>query len=77
MAAGLPRAAVHSQLASAVGVVVHLGRDPAGSRRVAEIAVLVREPGGSVTAVPAVTFAADGSSRERAGADELARRLAR
>ena len=56
---------------------MHLGRDPAGSRRVAEIAVLVREPGGSVTAVPAVTFAADGSSRERAGADELARRLAR
>ena len=77
MAAGMPQAAVHSQLASAVGAVVHLGRDPAGLRRVAEIAVLVREPGGSVTAVPAVTFSADGGSRERSGADELARRLAR
>ncbi len=77
MAAGMPQAAVHSQLASAVGAVVHLGRDPAGTRRVAEIAVLVREPGGPVTAVPAMTFAADGCSQERSGADELARRLAR
>jgi pilus assembly protein CpaF len=43
---GLDRAALHSQLAAAVQVLLHVGRDPAGRRRLAEIAVLRREPGG-------------------------------
>ena len=46
MPAGLPRAAVHSQLAAAVDAVVHLARGPDGRRRVAEVAALRRTPGG-------------------------------
>src|SRR5204863_9187469 len=61
MAAGLPQAAVHSQLASAVEAVVQLARGPDGSRRVSEVAVLVRGADGRVEGVPAVTFAPDGS----------------
>jgi pilus assembly protein CpaF len=61
VAAGLSRDAVHSQLAAAIQVVVHLRRDLDGTRRVAEIATLVRQ-GGFVEAVPAVTFARDGSA---------------
>lgn len=37
---GLPRAALHSQLAAAVQVVIHVGRDRSGQRRLREIAVL-------------------------------------
>ncbi|BBZ11690.1 conjugal transfer protein [Mycobacterium branderi] len=37
---GLDRAALHSQLAAAVQVLVHVARDRAGRRRVSEIAVL-------------------------------------
>lgn len=62
-AAGLTREAVHSQIAAALDAVVHLVRDPGGGhRRVAEICLLEREPSGLVTAVPAVTFAPDGSA---------------
>ena len=46
--AGLGRAALHSQLAAALSVVVHLARDRAGQRRVAEIHVLERDGGGLV-----------------------------
>ena len=56
---------------------MHLGRDRDGTRRVAEIAVLRREPSGLVAAVPAVTFGADGSTREGEGAELLGRRLRR
>jgi pilus assembly protein CpaF len=41
-AAGLPRAAVHSQAAAALSVVVHVRRTP-GGRRVEELAVVHRE----------------------------------
>jgi pilus assembly protein CpaF len=37
---GLDRAALHSQLAAAVQVLLHVGRDRAGRRRLSEIAVL-------------------------------------
>ena len=37
---GLDRAALHSQLAAAVQVVLHVGRDRDGARRLSEIAVL-------------------------------------
>jgi len=75
MAAGLPREAAHSQLASALDVVVHLER--AGShRRVAEVAVLVRAADGLVAAVPAVTFGRDREITTHAAADRLADRLA-
>jgi pilus assembly protein CpaF len=77
MAAGLPQAAVHSQLASAVDAVIHVVRGARGLRRVAEIAVLDRAGSGLVEAVPAVTFDEDGSSHRHAGAGALARRLGR
>lgn len=48
-AAGLGRAAAHSQLASAIDVVLHLARGPEGTRRLAQVAVLNREADGLVT----------------------------
>jgi pilus assembly protein CpaF len=73
-AAGLPREAAHSQLAAAVDVVVHLARERTGRRRVAAVALLTRDAGGHVTAVPAAVF---GTGQLRPGplADDLDRRL--
>jgi pilus assembly protein CpaF len=60
-AAGLTRQAVHSQLAAALDVVIHLTRNrPDGRRRVSEICLLSRSSAGLVEAVPAVTFDPDG-----------------
>jgi pilus assembly protein CpaF len=50
---GLDRAALHSQLAAAVQVLVHVSRDRAGRRRLTEIAVLQRGPDDKVHAVAA------------------------
>ncbi|CCK61801.1 Conserved protein of unknown function [Mycobacterium canettii CIPT 140070010] len=47
---GLDRAALHSQLAAAVQVLLHVARDRGGRRRLAEIAVL-RQADGRVQAV--------------------------
>ena len=58
--AGLDRAALHSQLAAALSVVVHLVRDGAGRRRVAEIHVLRRGSDGLVGTVPALVRDAAG-----------------
>lgn len=75
-AAGLTRVAVHSQLAAALEIVVHLVRDqPAGRRRVAEVCLLRRGDDGLVGVVPAVRFDADGTVRHAAGAAALADRL--
>jgi len=63
VAAGLPREAVHSQLAASLDLVVHLGRSADGMRRVQQIAVLERGPGGIVECVPAVTAGTDGIER--------------
>lgn len=65
--AGLDRAALHSQLAAALSVVVHLVRDRSGLRRVAEVHVLERGPDGLVTTVPAALGGARGP-----GWDQLA-----
>jgi pilus assembly protein CpaF len=71
-AAGLSREAVHSQLAAALDVVVHLVRDPGGGRRrVAEICLLHRAPDGLVGVVPAVSFTATGEVVPSHGADAL------
>ncbi len=43
---GLSRAALHSQLAAAVQVVLHMTRASGGARRLAEIGVLQRDDGG-------------------------------
>jgi pilus assembly protein CpaF len=67
-ATGLGRAAVHSQVAAALAVVVHVRRGPAG-RRVSEIGV-VRRSEEQVTVVPG--WRADGGPAPAAGAlDEL------
>jgi pilus assembly protein CpaF len=66
---GLDRAALHSQLAAAVQVVLHVTRGPTG-RRLSEIALLQRDATGCVHAVP-VWHVDDGLQR---GA-ELLRRL--
>jgi pilus assembly protein CpaF len=58
--AGLDRAALHSQLAAALSVVVHLVRDGSGRRRVAEIHVLRRAADGLVGTVPALVRDARG-----------------
>ncbi|MCS0639266.1 TadA family conjugal transfer-associated ATPase [Streptomyces sp. LP05-1] len=64
-AAGLDRAALHSQLAAGLSVVVHLVRDPGGRRRVAEVHVLERGPDGLVRTLPALRWAPDGFRYER------------
>jgi pilus assembly protein CpaF len=77
MAGGLPQAAVHSQLASALDAVVHVARGPDGVRRVTELSVLVRGETGLVAAVPAVRFLPGGAAVEHPHAELLARRLDR
>ncbi|MEU6751463.1 TadA family conjugal transfer-associated ATPase [Spirillospora sp. NPDC046719] len=75
-AAGLSREAVHSQLAAALDIVVHLVREPGGGRRrVAEVCLLRRAANGLVGVLPAVTFTAAGETIAAAGADALAARL--
>ncbi|MGW2816510.1 TadA family conjugal transfer-associated ATPase [Streptomyces sp. NPDC001415] len=63
-AAGLDRAALHSQLAAALSVVVHLVRDRAGQRRIAEVRVLERDAMGLVVTVPALRWGAAGFVRD-------------
>jgi pilus assembly protein CpaF len=55
-AAGLPRDAVHAQLAAAVQVVIHLRRGSDGVRRLVQIAVVRRRADGFVDVIPAVAF---------------------
>ncbi|MFI0354409.1 TadA family conjugal transfer-associated ATPase [Actinomadura sp. 9N407] len=75
-AAGLSREAVHSQLAAALDIVIHLVRDPdGGRRRIAEIRLLERAPDGLIAAAPAISFTATGDVMKAPGADALAARL--
>lgn len=64
-AAGLDRAALHSQLAAALSVVLHLVRDRAGRRRIAEVHVLERDPSGLVRTVPALRWGMESFVAER------------
>lgn len=70
--AGLDRAALHSQLAAALAVVVHLVRDGSGLRRVAEIHVLRRGSGGLVITQPALFRDSRGHHERGPGWDRLA-----
>ena len=76
LAAGLNRDAAHSQLASAVHVVIHLARGPDGVRRLRQVAVPERRPDGLVAMVPALEVDDDGVARPGPGARVLADRLA-
>ncbi|MFD7917767.1 TadA family conjugal transfer-associated ATPase [Streptomyces sp. NPDC059740] len=80
--AGLDRPALHSQLAAALSVVLHVARDREGRRRVAEVHVLTRDRDGWVVTVPAARWGRDGFRRAegwerlvelcaRAGQEEL------
>ncbi|WP_327354457.1 TadA family conjugal transfer-associated ATPase [Streptomyces sp. NBC_01304] len=64
-AAGLERTALHSQLAAALSVVLHLVRDRGGRRRIAEVHVLERDAAGLVVAVPALRWGAEAFAYER------------
>jgi pilus assembly protein CpaF len=77
LAAGLDRAATHSQLASGVAAVIHLVRGRDGARRVAELAVPERGGDGLVAMVPAVVLGPEGRLQEGPGAAQLARVLER
>jgi pilus assembly protein CpaF len=70
-AAGLGRAAAHSQLAAAVDVVVHLDRGPAGVRRLACLGVLRQGSDGLASVADAVVLCGDGSYQPRDGWDRL------
>lgn len=63
--AGLDRAALHSQLAAALSVVLHLVRDRTGRRRIAELHVLERDRDGFVVTVPAAVWCPDGFEEAR------------
>ena len=71
LASGLGREAAHSQFAAAVDVVLHLGIDAGGRRRLREVGVPERAPDGLVRIATAVTFGADGRARPGPGADRL------
>ncbi|THI97714.1 TadA family conjugal transfer-associated ATPase, partial [Nocardioides sp.] len=72
LTAGLGREAAHSQLASALDLVLHVVRSRAsGVRRLGEIAVLERDAGGLVRTVPAVRFAPDGQLASGPGSRRL------
>ncbi|QIQ06908.1 TadA family conjugal transfer-associated ATPase [Streptomyces liangshanensis] len=64
-AAGLDRAALHSQLAAALSVVIHLVRDREGRRRVAEVDVLERDSAGLVVPVPALRWGEEAFAYDR------------
>lgn len=76
LAAGLDRPAVHSQLGAAVGAVLHLARDGAGRRLLAEIGVPLRDRDGWVRIEPAVRFGPDGAATPGPAGELLADRLA-
>jgi pilus assembly protein CpaF len=75
---GVPRHALHAQLASALDAVVHVARDASGMRRVAEISILVREPAsGLVRSECAVDFRPDGDIVRGPGSRQLERMIDR
>ncbi|WP_084955894.1 TadA family conjugal transfer-associated ATPase [Thermoactinospora rubra] len=74
-AAGLSREAVHSQLAAALDVVIHLTRARIdGRRRVSEVCLLERGGSGFVEARPALFFEPDGGCRVGPGFQALKER---
>jgi len=75
---GLDRAALHAQIGAALHVVLHIRRDERGVRRVAEVHVVVRDPGTGLTRTEsAVEFGATGRIRLGPGSDRLERLLDR
>ncbi len=71
LAAGMARDAVHSQLRAALDVVVHVGRDRDGRRRVREVGVVGWERVEGLVVEEAVGFAPDGTVRRGAAYDRM------
>jgi len=71
LAAGMAREAAHSQLFSAIDVVIHLGRGRDGRRRVNEIGVVSRATEGRVQVVAGLCFSLDGSLVPGPAIDQL------
>jgi pilus assembly protein CpaF len=76
-AAGLPRAAVHSQAAAGIDMVVHLARTPDGHRRVAELSIVDADPRGLISVVPALVCDSRGQTVAGPALATLERRLTR
>jgi pilus assembly protein CpaF len=75
---GLPRTALHAQVASALDAVIHVARDPAGRRRVAEISIFVCDTAkGLVHTERAVEFRSDGQTVRGPGIRQLEGMLVR
>ena len=70
LAAGLGREAAHSQLAAALDVVLHVTRGRDGRRRLAQVALPVRDESGLVKMRVAVEVSADAVT-EGPGLDNL------
>lgn len=69
--AGMSREAAHSQLASAIDVVLHVSRPVRGPRHLAEVGLLSRAPEG-VEVETAIHFGPDGSAQRGPAAGRLA-----
>lgn len=74
-AAGLPREAAHSQLASALDAVIHVARAPDGRRHLAQIGVPVRSATGAVSIVAAVELGLDGRMVRGPASAKLSERI--
>lgn len=74
-AAGLPREAAHSQLASALDAVIHVSRATEGRRQVTQVGVPVRSETGTVSIVSAVEFDPAGAMTRGAASRLLAERV--
>ncbi|KQW47107.1 pilus assembly protein CpaF [Nocardioides sp. Root1257] len=75
LAAGLGRAAAHSQLASAVDVVLHLARGADGVRRLRQVAIPTRGADGLVSMAAALDVGSDARPRPGPAAGSLAARI--
>ena len=68
---GMGREACHAQVASALRVVVHVRRDPAGQRRLDQIGVVRRRAAGAVEVVEALHVDQAGIGHPAGAWDEL------
>ena len=74
---GLPRAALHAQVASALDLVIHVRRGPDGVRRVSEIGVVHQDEAGLVQVVCALALDSQGVASLGPGGSQLDRLLER
>ena len=76
LAAGLPREALHSQLAAGVQAVLHLVRTPTGDRVLREVGCVLRDRDGLSQVVPALRVDGAGALEQGPAAGTLTSLLA-